>query len=193
MSTAERITICTLIEYNIALINSKASGDFSWISLWLLAESTLQYRQQTVYLKPPNCSITCLPPPVHMMQRSHDVFMSTTWISKSEWEKHSLTDLAIKMHPAWHDFRVERCYSLSENVFYGIRMCTLRFDLPKDISFMKIKAVSLNQSHGRTQSIERQPNLLALSWGEINKRVLFICAFPCGFSTPTLAPSWIKM
>lgn len=56
-------------------------------------------------------------------------------------------------------------------------MRTRCFDLPKDMSFMKINGVSLNQN----QSIERQTILgLPFSWGEINKCALFICVLPCG-------------
>lgn len=95
--------------------------------------------------------------------------------------KHFLTDLTIKMQPAWHDFRAERCSNVSESLLYDIRICTHCFDLPKDISFMKINGVSLNQNHGRTQSIEHQPILVAFSWGEINKCALFICVLPFGF------------
>lgn len=128
-----------------------------------------------------DCSITCLPPLVHRTQRSHDVFMSFIWIWKSEGEKHFLTDLTIKMQPAWHDFRAERCCNISESLLYDIRICTHCFDLPKDMSFMKINGVSLNQNHGRMQSIEHQPILVAFSRGEINKCALFICVLPCGF------------
>lgn len=145
-------------------------------------ENTTLFRQQTCYSIPSNCFSTCLPPLVHMdAEKSwciHELHMNMKIRGR---KKHFLTDLTIKMQPAWHDFSAERCCNISESLLYDIRMCTHWFDLPKDMSFMKINGVSLNQNHGRTQSIEHQLILVAFSRGEINKCALFICVLPCGF------------
>lgn len=124
---------------------------------------------------------------VHMIQRS------STWLWKSEGGKHSLTDLTIKMQPAWHDFRAEKCYNISESLLY-IRRRTHCFDLPKDISFMKINGVSLNQNHGRT--VYWTPvyfGCIFLGWNK-QMHTLFICVLPwCFFFlTPTPAQARCK-
>lgn len=57
---------------------------------------------------------------------------------------------------------------MSESPLCYIRICTHRFDLPKDISFIQINGVSLNRNYCRTKSPQHQPISVAFSGGEIN-------------------------